>query len=239
MWVATRLPSLAYLIHALYLSLVQADGSQKAFGYADDVAILESSPSLQENTSKIEIAINNALEWGQQEGITFEPSKSELMHFSRRHKDKFKSPSVITTKFTISESDERPYLKWLGVHFDRKLTFKSHATIQTSKALKVAHALRFLGNTTRGIPPRLARQAIVACVLPIANFAAESWWPGKERVKGQKLISNKVGLHLKAFEKVYTTAARAILPVYRTTPISALLRESGLNPAEISLDNIS
>ncbi|POS81980.1 hypothetical protein EPUL_005806, partial [Erysiphe pulchra] len=100
----------------------------------------------------------------------------------------------------------------LGVHFDRKLSFKIHVTIQTSKALNVAHALRYLGNTARGIPPRLARQAIIACVLPIAHFAAESWWPGKKRIKGSKLISNKFGVHSKALEKVYTTAARAILP---------------------------
>lgn len=160
----------------LYISpLFWLKSLQKAFGYADDIAILESSPSLEENPTKIEIAINHALEWGQQEGITFEPSKSELLHFSRRYKDKSKSPPVKTKRFTITESDERLYLKCLVVHFDRKLTFKSHVTIQTSKALNVTHALRYLGNTTRGFPPRLARQAIVACVLPIAHFAAETW----------------------------------------------------------------
>lgn len=94
------------------------------------------------------------------------------------------------TRLTITESDERPYLKWLGVHFDRKLTFKSHVTIQISKALNFTHAPRYPGNTTRGIPSRLTKQAIVACVLPIAHFAAENWWPGKNRMKGIKLVSN-------------------------------------------------
>lgn len=61
----------------------------------------------------------------------------------------------------------------------------------------------------------------------------------KRELKTQKIVSNRVGTHLKALNKVCTTAARAILPVFRTTPIHALLRESGLNPAEISLNSIA
>lgn len=40
-------------------------------------------------------------------------------------------------------------------------------------------------------------------------------------------------------DKVQTAAARAILPVYCTNPKAALLRESGLSPSEITLDNIT
>ena len=40
-------------------------------------------------------------------------------------------------------------------------------------------------------------------------------------------------------DKVYSTAARVILPVFRTTPRAVLYRESGLNPAEVTLDIIS
>ena len=227
------------ILFMLYISpLFHLKDLKKAFGYADDVAILETSPSLELNSIRIKEAINAALAWGKDEGVTFDPKKSELMHFSRRHKDKGNSPKVQTSNFTISENTNPPYLKWLGVHFDKKLTFKSHALIQAAKALNVANALRHLGNTTRGAPPRLLRQAVLSCVLPIAHFAAETWWPGKTRNKNSKIVSNRVGNHLNALSKVYTTAARAILPVYRTTPTQALLREAGLNPAEIYLENI-
>lgn len=53
------------------------------------------------------------------------------------------------------------------------------------------------------------------------------------------MISNRVGHHMNALNKVYTIAARAILSVHRTTPTQALLREAGLNPVEIFLDNIA
>lgn len=38
---------------------------------------------------------------------------------------------------------------------------------------------------------------------------------------------------------VGTAAARVVLPVYRTTPTAALLRETGILPAKIALDNVT
>ncbi|KAI0995332.1 hypothetical protein K3495_g12850, partial [Podosphaera aphanis] len=219
--------------------LFKLDGLKKAFGYADDVAALEVSPSLEENSIKLGIAINQALTWGSSEGINFDPVKSELIHFSRKRRDRNARPQVETTSFAISENSQKPYLRWLGINFDKKLTFKHHAQIQASKAIKVAHALRCLGNTVRGVSPCLSRQAALACVLPIAHFGAETWWPGKSRANLEKLVCNRVGTHLRAMEKVHTAAARAVLPVYRTTHSIALFREAGLNPAELSLNNIS
>lgn len=193
----------------LYTSpLYKLEGLKNAFGYADDVAILESSPSLEENSLKIRSAVNQALSWGEEEGLKFDPSKSELLHFSRKHRDKGSSPQVSTNSFSISENIERPYLKWLGINFDKKLTFKYHVQIQAAKALKVANALRCFGNTARGVPPHLTRQAVTVCVLPIANFRAETWWPGVSRKKGDKIVSNRVGQHL-------ATKHQKILVIYR------------------------
>lgn len=228
------------ILFMLYISpLFKLKGLESAFGYADDVAIPMISSDLDENTEKIRIAINQALSWGEAEGVTFDPGKSELIHFSRKHRDKDRSPTVNTNRFTISESTQKPYLKWLGVHFDKKLTFKYHVQILTAKALKVANALRCLGNTLRGVSPKLSRQAAIACVLPIAHFGAQTWWPGKYRNKGNKTVCNRVGIHISNIQKVHLATARAILPVYCTTPTASLLRESGLLPAEIALDNIA
>lgn len=48
-------------------------------------------------------------------------------------------------------------LRWLGVLFDKKLSFKYHVGETTSKALIVATALRGLEHTVRGIKPHLMR----------------------------------------------------------------------------------
>ncbi|EED14578.1 conserved hypothetical protein [Talaromyces stipitatus ATCC 10500] len=94
---------------------------------------------------------------GAAEGITFAPDKYKLLHFSR-HKvdqDPTYTPSVKAGSITISENTKRLYLRWLGILFDKKLTFKWHVGETASKGLTVANALRSLGNTIRGVKPHL------------------------------------------------------------------------------------
>jgi len=161
----------------LYLAPLFKLGSLRArFGYANDVALLAISPSLEENSQTLSVALQEALDWGTTEGVTFEPAKSELMHFSRRiaDQDPTATPPVSAGPITVSESTKRPYLRWLGVLFDKKLTFKWHAKEAATKALKVAQALRSLGNTVRGVQPLLLRQAVIACVLRKAYYGSET-----------------------------------------------------------------
>ena len=118
------------------------------------------------------------------------------------------------------------------------LSFKWHVRILSGKAIKVANALRSMGNTLRGIPPRLVRRAVIACILPVVYFAAENWWPGRSRINNyNRVISNRVEGHISLLHRVVSNSARAILPVYKTTPILALHRESGLCPPDIELNS--
>ena len=139
----------------------------------------------------------------------------------------------------VSVHPTRPFLKWLGVLFDRKLTFKWHVQELSTKASRVSNALKSLGNTERGVPASLIRQAVTSCVLPIAYYAAETWWPGRARPGRLGNVSNRVDSLVRLLDKVVLSGARAILPVYRTTPNPALFREAGLPPSELKLDNIA
>jgi hypothetical protein len=64
-------------------------------------------------------------------------------------------PTITVGSVSISENSTRLYLCWLGVLFDKKLTFKCHVSKIASKALIVANTLRSLGNTVQGIQPYL------------------------------------------------------------------------------------
>jgi hypothetical protein len=142
----------------LYLAPLFWLGKPKArFGYVDDGAILAISPSLEANCQSLSSSLQEALDWGATEGITFAPDKYELIHFSRRRDDQDprNTLSVSAGSVTVSENVTCPYLRWLGILSDRKLSFKYHIRDMTSKALVVANALRALGNTVRGSNPIL------------------------------------------------------------------------------------
>lgn len=166
------------ILFMLYLAPLFKLGSPSTrFGYADDIALLAISPSLKTNSQVLSATLQEAIDWGTAEGVTFEPAKSELLHFSRQRADQnpTSTPSVSAGAITVSENTKRPYLRWLGVLFDKRLTFKWHVSQSAAKALVVANALRSLGNTVRGVAPYLLRQAAIACVLRRAYYGAETW----------------------------------------------------------------
>jgi hypothetical protein len=81
-------------------------------------------------------------------------------------------------------------LKWLGVYFNYKLSFKQHVQILSKRALTVTNALKSLGKMTCRVPPLLLQQAIMACVLKKGYFAAKTWWPGRTQWTAMGHISN-------------------------------------------------
>lgn len=107
------------------------DEMKNSYGYVNDVTILTASLTLEKNTrKKIAKAINLALSWGGMEGLTVDPGKSELLHFSRKNRDKNNNSTIITNKFLFKVDQKKLFLKWLGILFNGKLNFKLHVMTQ-------------------------------------------------------------------------------------------------------------
>ncbi|KZL81234.1 endonuclease reverse, partial [Colletotrichum incanum] len=173
------------------------------------------------------------------EGITFDTDKSELIHFTKRPKDG--NPPIAVRlldgrQHTVQAVDQGVSIRWLGVHFDRRLTFKNHVRDLCAKACQAVNGLRGLGNTVWGAPAHLLCHAISSCVLPIQSYASEAWWPGRNRTKNGHITSNGVNGLLRQLDTTQAKAIRAALPVYKTTPVPILQREAALPPAEVMLD---
>ena len=76
------------------------------FGYIDNIVLFTISKSLQDNCNSLQTDTQEALQWGQTEGITFNPKKSELIHFTRQRADPppASSPTVTTSTHVIQEA---------------------------------------------------------------------------------------------------------------------------------------
>ncbi|KAJ3455637.1 hypothetical protein MRS44_017119 [Fusarium solani] len=102
-----------------------------------------------------------------------------------------------------------------------------------AKAQTVAYHLRGLTSTKHGPLSSAVRSAIRACVEPVLLYGAEAWYQGTTRPRWSQPAkespsSNK---HLiQRITKAMNQSMRAILPVWKTTPINALHRESGIPP---------
>ena len=208
-------------------------------GFADDICLLAARDTLAENCEALQQDAARVTQWAQQEGLAFDAGKAELIHFTKRHKDREERPSV---QLNLGGGDyslepKAGALRWLGVFFDKALTFKAHVAAVAARAKRAAAGIRALGGTVRGAPPRLLRQATVACVQSRLCFGAEAWWPGLSRAPRGREISNQVGGLVDRLAAVQNEALRGILPVYKTTPLAVLHREAAVPPIAAALDN--
>ena len=121
--------------------------------------------------------------------------------------------------------DATPVLvvRWIGIWFDRELTFKQHVITKAAASHRALNALMRLSNTECGMSPPAVRQLYLACVVPVGDFGSEIWW------KDQIGLANKLKM-------VQNTAAQRIMGAFRTTPRNALRNEAALPPIHIRLD---
>lgn len=130
-------------------------------------------------------------------------------------------------------------MRWLGIYFDSRLSFKYHAKKMASKGQKAVSGLNMLGNTVQGVKPYVMRQIVHACILLILVYAAPAWWPGKNRLdKKGKVIRNGVEGHLNRLNKVPNIALYTIFPIWWTTPITIMQRKATTPSIEHTLDHL-
>lgn len=194
--------------------------SSGRFGYADDACFLVTGRNLDRVSNDLQEALDGTLAWGQENGISFETKKTELQYFHR--KNKFIEPPLRIGANIITPNTNT---RWLGVHFDRKLSFKEHVNRARVRCRIITDHIKKLNGTRHGAGPGLLRRAVESCAFSSLLYGAETWF---SQSTPQHIISQiQVAMNL---------AARAVLPVYRTTPVPALLREVGWAPASAWLE---
>ncbi|RAL65524.1 hypothetical protein DID88_001090 [Monilinia fructigena] len=206
-----------------------------------------------ESRSSLRLAITQDVRrieaWGLANKVAFAPEKLEMMHFTRRHHahapEAVISPTLTIQPTTSAPGDtKQPALRWLGVWLDRKLTFNRHIAERVEKARKVALYIKHLANTVHGPPAASLRKATITCVMPSLLYGAEAWYPGRTRLSTGgghlrgTMVSTRMGSRIAKADKVINLASKGVLPVWRTTPIVANLRDAGLPPCEVALEHI-
>ncbi|KAJ5925544.1 hypothetical protein N7454_008183 [Penicillium verhagenii] len=212
------------------------------FGYADDLNMYHVGRDLEQTTRALEKEVQELLDWGDENKVVFAPEKYELMHFTRKRDAG--SPTAIIGDLRIepakeTATDKLPALRWLGIWFDRRLTWRKHVSVRAAKARVVAYHIRSLARTTYGPPASALRKATLTCVYPSLLYGSEVWYggvtkPGRHARDGE--VKSRVGWHRDTLDKTLTLAARGALPVWRTTPTVSLYRDLGLPLAIAALE---
>ncbi|KAF5006074.1 hypothetical protein FDECE_7534 [Fusarium decemcellulare] len=173
---------------------------QCRFGYADGTAILSIGNVVEETAATASSSVEDMVRWSAANGVSFDPKKAKAMHFFR---SKLKiAPAIHVENWAV-------------------------------KGQAVAYHLRGLTDTKQGPLLSAVRSAAKACVEPVLLHISEAWYPGTSRLRwGQPTRDvSSSNQHLKQrLKETLNQATKAILPVWKTTFITILHRESGIPP---------
>jgi ribonuclease HI len=218
-----------FLIYANAMLEVQHNpGHEINTSYLDDTSLLQSSVSIPHTIRWLRERSQYQIACGKHLGLSFSPSKSELLHCLPRDskakaKDLCHHPPLTINDRTIQPSRS---IKYLGVHIDESLTFKQHAIASASHAKAALGALLFLRHQGNGIPVYIAWHLILTVILPKMLWASPAWWTGSDRV-------------LSPLSVIYNTAARCATGLPPSTQITHLLTCAHLPPLNTYLDYLS
>jgi hypothetical protein len=175
----------------------------------------------------LEAAARTAFQWARDNAVAFDDAKSEMLHFHHSSQDVVTEETKIRLPHgTVVEPGTRggksDMVRWIGIFFDRKLTFKYHVTTKVAAATRVFNALCSLVRHETGLSPSATRLIYQAYVTSRSDFGAEIWW------QGQKNLETTLQLEQNA-------ALCRILNAFRSTPVMALHNEAALPPVAVQL----
>ena len=142
----------------------------------DDFAITVILNSAKSNCKRLEGIVLKLMFKAKETAISFDISKTELIHFYNKWTIIEKGLKLKDIKISF-----KPLVRWLKVFLDFKLTFKQHTEIRISKAKAVFYSIKRLGNTQRGLSLQALQQLYIACVTTIADYKIQCWWKSKSR----------------------------------------------------------
>jgi ribonuclease HI len=217
-----------FLIFSNAMLEKQDDPTAVDTSYVDDVCMVQMSYSIAEANTLLEDRTEQYLHRGLHLGLSFAPSKSELLYclpLNSKHKNISLSshPPLRVMNTTIMPKRQ---IKYLGVYIDESLSFLHHASMAASQGNRVLSSLNFLRHRSRGVPAHVAHHLALAAVLPAMFWASPAWWTGTPMLTSTLKLT-------------YNAIARWITGLPYNTRISNLLTLAHLPPMEAYLDYLS
>ena len=130
--------------------------------------------------------VNRALEWGDQNGLNFNPSKTEVLLFNRKKEPEFPTKLQMSGK-SVDFTDQ---VRYLGVILDTKLSWKPHIK------LKVRNAKAALAKARSSLGQLGGFQAMLSKGYTPESYAQRSpmvRWYGLQVVNPNGLKKNSLG----------------------------------------------
>ena len=171
----------------------------------------------------VQAALNRLVEWSSKLRLPLNPLKCETSFFSL---DPYQSriqpsPYILNTPLKFN-----PHPTFLGVTFDRTLSFKHHVLSLRKKFHSRFCAFGSIASASWGPLKESLYTLYKAFILPILTYASPGWFPFSSPTQ------------ITSVERMYTSSCRVIIGCLSSTPIP-LLHIEALLPVRVTLTHQS
>ena len=175
-----------------------------------------------ENNANIEMS--KIASWAWDNKIKFNEDKSKVMLLTRRKRNEQTKVAVYLNNKAIPQVQK---LKYLGINFDYKLTFRDHINYIAEKCTKLIYVLAKSAKITWGLGHEALRTIYVGGILPLLLYGAPVWIKamGKEKYK-KKLSRVQRLINIKMAKAYRTVSSEALCVITGMTPINLKIEQA-------------
>ena len=177
--------------------------------YVDDFLICYRSSKITTIERQLQLCLNKIHDWSVQNGFKFSRSKTVCMHFCRKTK-MHNDPSLFLNGHPIPVVEE---FKFLGLIFDKKLTFLPHIKYLKDRCQKALDLLRVLSNTDWGADRKVLLRLYRALIRSKLDY-------------GCIVYGSTYNSYLKMLDPIHNQGLRLCLGAFRTSPAESLYVEA-------------
>ena len=181
--------------------------------FADDIVFMCSRSTAVEACSKIQSAINAATTWANNHGFKFSAEKTTAVRFCRTRRRE-EIPTLFLEDNILLYEDK---VKYLGIIFDRKLTFTDHINNIVVNVKQRCNILKVVSNLNFGADRTTLLRIYQALCLSKIDY-------------GSQVYGSACKTLLSKLDVVHNMALRICTGAFRTSPIDSLYVDSGFPP---------
>ena len=177
--------------------------------YVDDFCICYRSKSMRTIERHLQQCLNKIENWALFNGFKFSKSKTQCVHFCQLRK-LHDNPQLYLYGSLIPVVDEA---KFLGVIFDRKLSFIPHIKYLKAKCLKALNLLKVLSHTNWGADRSILLHLYRSLIRSKLDYGAIVYGSARKS-------------YLAILDTVHHQGLRLALGAFRTSPVESLYVEA-------------
>ena len=214
------------VLFSLFINDIPASlsSSVSCFYYADDLAICSSSPSVPTAVEATQGALFRLERWSEYWCLPLNPSKCEASFFSVDPHQANLQPNLLLLGSRLRFN---PTPTFLGVTFDRTLSFSKHVSSLKAKFFPRLKALRCISASSWGPSKEFLSLLYKSFLRPLLTYASPGWFPFLSATNITKL------------ERFHRAASRAITGCLSSSLVPLLLTEASMPPLRITLTHFT